>query len=117
MNRAGMEERIRYRTPRVEICENPDAVILKAEMPGVAKEDFDIKVDNSELTIKATRRPMDSSLRLVRGETDPASYLRTFVLGDQVDTSKISAKVENGILTLTLPKKEEVLPKKIAIEA
>jgi len=91
--------------------------MLRAEMPGVDKDDFDIQIDGDELTIKGKRKPMDSGLTLIHGETDHADYLRSFTLGDQVDASKVEAKLSHGILTLTLRKKEEVLPRKITVKA
>jgi len=108
--------KVRYRSPRVEICETPEAVILRAEMPGVAKEDFDVSVEADELIISGKRRPVNSGLKLLHGGIDRADYLRVFTLGDALDTADIKARLESGILTLTLSKKPEVLPKKIPIE-
>jgi len=109
-------DRVRYRSPRVEICETPEAVTLRAEMPGVAKEDFDVSIDGDELTIKGTRGPVNSGLKLIHGGIDRTDYLRVFTLSDALDTADIKARLESGILTLTLSKKPEVLPKKIPVE-
>ncbi len=106
----------RYRAPRVEILEENDSILLRAEMPGVAKEDFDIRIDGGELTIGARRKAVDSKLKLVRGESGQSDYLRTFLLGNELDTSNVEAKLDRGILTLTLHKKKEILPQKISIE-
>ncbi|MBI5118188.1 Hsp20/alpha crystallin family protein [Candidatus Poribacteria bacterium] len=105
----------RYRAPRVEILEQGDAVVLRAEMPGIAKEDFEINVEGDELTIRGKRKTIDSRLRLVYAESDQADFARTFALGHELDTSKVDAKVDRGVLTLTIYKKKEVLPKKISI--
>jgi HSP20 family molecular chaperone IbpA len=110
------EERKRYRTPAVEICETPQSVTLLAEMPGVEKDDFDISIDEGGLAIRGKRRPLDSGLNLIHCESDQGDYSRSFSLGDELDTSNVVANAENGILTLTFHKKPEVLPKKIPVE-
>ncbi|GAB4337363.1 MAG: hypothetical protein Kow0099_10730 [Candidatus Abyssubacteria bacterium] len=107
----------RFRVPFVDIKENKDSVTLRAEMPGVDKEEFDVTVDGNELTISGKRTPTDSNMRLIHGESPIGNYRREFVLSDDLDPSRISAKVQHGILTLAIPKKQEVLPKKIQIEA
>ncbi len=112
---AEQQSDVRYRVPHVEIVETPEAVILRAEMPGVAKEDFDIRIDDGELSISGKRKPMDLELKLVRVESDRSDYRRTFVLSDELDTTNVSAKLERGILTLTLCKKKEVAPHKITV--
>lgn len=106
----------RYRTPRVEIFETPEDVTLRAEMPGVAKEDFDIGIEGDDLTIKGKRKPVNSGLRLIHGGIDGADYYRAFTLGDALDTTSVKAKLEGGILTLSLSKKPEILPRKVEIE-
>ncbi len=108
--------RTRYRTPAIEISETPKTVVLRAEMPGVAKEDFDIDVDDDTLTIRGKRKQNDPGLKIIHGESDQCDYHRTFSLGDSLDTSNVEAKVDQGILTLTFHKKPEVLPKKIEIQ-
>ena len=112
-----MKERHRHRIPPVEIRETPTAVILQAEMPGVAKNDYDIQIDGDELTIRGKQKSLDSNFTFVHRESDSAEYLRTFMLGTELDTSKVEAKAENGILTLTLQKKKEAAPQKIAIKS
>lgn len=106
----------RTRTPRVEIYESTEEVTLRAEMPGVAKEDFDINIERDELSIRGKRRPVNSGLKLIRGGIDSADYYRAFTLGDALDAENVKAQLEGGILTLTLSKKPEILPRKIAVE-
>jgi HSP20 family molecular chaperone IbpA len=117
MVRRGNEQQGRehYRIPRVEILEDGESVTLRAEMPGVAKEDFDIGIDGDELTVLGKRSPVDSELRLLHGESGRGDFLRTFSVGDQMDPSNVEANVDRGILTLTIHKKKEVLPRKISI--
>ncbi len=113
----GEQNRTRYRTPRVEILETPEAVTLRAEMPGVEKGNFDVSVEGDELTIRGKRERVNSGLKLIHGGIDRADYLRVFTLGDALDTEAVKAQLENGILTLTLSKRPEVLPRKIEVEA
>jgi HSP20 family protein len=116
MGRRNDRDNGRTRTPAVEIFEEPNTVMVRVEMPGVDKENFDIGIDNDELTIKGKRSPVDSGLRLLHGESDQNDYYRVFSLGDTLDASKVEADVDNGVLTLTFPKKPEILPKKIEIK-
>lgn len=86
-------------------------------MPGVNKDGLEISVEGNELTLIGRR-----SLDLPEGElyyceTPMADYRRVFELGPDVDTSKISAKLEQGVLTLHLPKSEKAKPKKIEVQA
>ena len=113
---AEQQRGVRYRVPRVEVVETPEAVILRVEMPGVAKEDFDIRIDNDELSISGKRKQRDSELKFVHVESDQSDYRRTFVLSDELDTSNVNAKLEKGILTLTLNKKKEGVPHKVTVE-
>jgi HSP20 family protein len=113
---AGEERRGgRYRIPPVEIVETGEALVLKAEMPGVDKEDFEIRIDDGELTISGKRKPVDSELRFVHVESDRSQYWRSFVLSDELNTANVHAKLDKGILTLTLGKKKELLPQKVTI--
>ena len=106
----------RHRTPRVEIFETEKDVTLRAEMPGVAKEDLDVNIEGEELTIRGKRRAVNSGLKLIHGGIDRSDYLRAFTLGDALDTSDVKARLEHGVLTLSLSKKPEILPRKIAVE-
>jgi len=108
---------IRYRTPPVDISETSKSVTLQAELPGVDKGNIEIDIDGDELTIKGERKPHDSGLKLLHGESNRSDYFRTFSLGEELDTSNVEASFKDGVLTLTLHKKPEVLPKKISIEA
>jgi HSP20 family molecular chaperone IbpA len=106
----------RYRTPRVEIFETGKAVELRAEMPGVEKDNFNIGIDGNELTIRGKRTAHPDGLKELHREIDTADYLRAFTVGDELDTSKVEAQVANGVLTLLISKKPEVLPKKIEVK-
>ncbi len=105
----------RYITPPVDIYETADGLVVKADLPGVAKEGLDVRVENSLLTIrgKATHAaPGDPVYR----EYGLVNFFRQFELNERVDQSKISAELKHGVLTLNLPKPEEVKPRKIEVK-
>ena len=84
-------------------------------MPGVTKEGLEISVENNELSIvgRRARRSMEGTL--IHRESRPENYRRTFELDPSIDANKISAKIDQGVVTLTLPKEEHVKPRKIAV--
>ncbi len=100
--------------PHVNIIENKEGYILEADMPGVAKEALDISLQNNVLTITGRRQPAPSANLLYR-ESNPVDYRRVFELDPSIETGKISARIEQGILTLTLPRAEEVKPRRITV--
>src|ERR1043165_2331046 len=90
----------RYLTPPVNIFESQNGYVLEAEMPGVAKDGLEITLDGNELTIIGHRQDEAVNAQLVYRESRLADYRRTFELDPTIDTVKISAKVEQGVLTL-----------------
>lgn len=96
---------------RVDISENEKEYLLEAELPGVKKEDINIEVNDDRLTIsaKCDENTEDKNDNYIRRERRVSSMVRTFSL-ENVVSDKISAKHENGILSLTLPKKEQAKP-------
>lgn len=107
-----------YVSPEVNIFETKDGFILEAEMPGVSKEGLDITLEGNNLTLVG-RRNDDvfgaNTSEVVYRESKPAHFRRVFELDPAIDVGKINAKMEQGILTLTLPKAEKVKPRKIAV--
>jgi HSP20 family protein len=104
-------------SPRASVYETPEAVILELEMPGVAKDGIDVRVENDELTVSGRRiLPTGDGLELIHQERLPFSYRRAFILSDRIDPGNISAACNNGVLKLTLPKSAEAKPRKITIE-
>lgn len=106
----------RYLTPAVNIRENGDAYLLEAEMPGVTKDGLEILVENQELTILGNRAADVLPGEPVYRESHNLGFRRTFDLDPSIDVGKITAKMEQGVLTLTLPKAEIVKPRKITVE-
>ena len=103
-----------YVSPNVNIIETKEGYILEAEMPGVAKEGLDVNLEENVLTI-AGRRQAEPSGNLLYRESNPVDYRRVFELDPDIDAGKISAQIEQGILTLTLPKAEKVKPRRITV--
>lgn len=106
----------RYFMPAADILETQDAVVLKLDMPGVSKEHVDITVDKGKLTITGECDPEEGGTPVYR-ETWIGDYRREFSLPEDVDPDRISAAMKSGVLTVTLPKPDEVKPRKIRITA
>jgi len=104
----------RYVTPAVDIYETHEGLVVKADLPGVAKEGLDLRVENNLLTIRGRADHAAPGEPLYR-EYELAHYSRQFELSDKVDQLKISAELKNGVLTLNLPKAEEVKPRRIDV--
>lgn len=103
-------------SPDVNILETKQGYILEAEMPGVNKEGLEITLDGNEVTIVGRRAEEVVNGEPVFRERRLANFRRVFELDPAIDTSKISAKIEQGVLNLTLPKSERVKPRKINVE-
>ena len=101
--------------PPASVIEAGDGYALEVEMPGVNKDGLDISVENNELTIVGRRSLPVVEGTLVHHESRPENFRRTFELDPSIDANKISARVEQGLVTLTLPKAEHVKPRKIAV--
>lgn len=116
-NQAAQEvaRQINYVTPEVNIFETKDAYVLEAEIPGVNRAGLDISVEDNVLTIIGRRQNADQQAGWLHRESVTADYRRSFELDPAIDTDKIDAKVEQGILTVHLPKSERVKPRKITI--
>ena len=111
-------ERTEYQefvVPVVNIFETRDGYALEAEMPGVNKDGLEITLDGNEITIIGRRATEPVNGDLLLRERSTADYRRVFELDPAIDTGKISAKMEQGMLTLALPKSERVKPRKITV--
>jgi len=108
-------QRLSYLTPFANIVETKDSYILEAEMPGVRKDGLEITVDNGELLIVGRRAPVERKGRELFRESRGFDYRRVFELDASIETNRISAQIDQGVLTLTLPKTESVKPRKIAV--
>lgn len=101
--------------PQVDIIENKDAITLRADLPGVKKENVEIDVRDGVLSLSASLKTHPENWQPVYSEYQIGGYGRRFSLGEQIDQSKITADMENGVLTLVLPKAEQHKPRKIEI--
>jgi len=105
-----------YLHPAVNVVETKDGYILEAEMPGVGKDGLEVLLENNELTIVGHRSSVVEGAQPLYRESVDRDYRRSFELDPTIDTGKISARMDRGVLTLNLPKAEKVKPRKIAVE-
>jgi HSP20 family protein len=103
--------------PPVDIYENGDSLVLKAELPGINPDDVEIRVEDNTLYLKGERK-FEKEVKeqnYHRVERSYGTFTRTFSLPNSVDADKVAANFKDGVLTLTMPKKEEAKPKTIKI--
>jgi HSP20 family protein len=103
-------------TPLADIETTDDGYVIRAEMPGVEKGGLEITVDNGEMTILGRRKPTEFTAELIYREIQPHNFRRVYELDPSIDPTKIGAKIEDGILTVTLPKAGTVKPRKISVQ-
>lgn len=105
--------------PSVDIFENKDQLVLEAELPGMNPEDVNISIENNILTIHGERKfeKKDEGDNFHRVERSYGSFTRSFTLPPTVSSENANAEFENGILRLTLAKREEAKPRRIEIKA
>jgi HSP20 family protein len=103
--------------PSVDIYENKDHIVLEAELPGMNREDFDLTVENNVITLRGERRfeKKDDSDNYHRVERSYGSFTRSFTLPQTVSAEGAQAEYRNGVLRVTLPKREEVKARRIEI--
>ena len=102
-------------SPAASVTDTADGYRLEIEMPGVKKNGLDISVENHELTIIGRRSVPAVEGTLIHRESRPENFRRAFELDPSIDAEKISANIDQGLLTLTLPKAEHVKPRKITV--
>ena len=117
VGRAGEESNLTPWAPAVDIYETENELVVKADLPDVNPQDLDIRVENNILTIRgerkfATKVNEDNYLRIERAY---GSFSRSFSLANSVKSDAIKADYQNGVLTLSLPKREEAKPKQIKV--
>jgi HSP20 family protein len=117
LERAGEESNLTTWAPAVDIYETEHELVVKADLPEVEAKELDIRVENNLLTIRGERRfekkvNEDNYLRVERAY---GSFSRSFSLANTVNAEAIKADYQNGVLTLTIPKREEAKPKQIKV--
>jgi HSP20 family protein len=105
--------------PSVDIFENDSDIVVKVEAPGMNAKDFDLRIENNVLMVKGERtfEKETKEENYHRVEREYGSFSRSFALPTAVKEDKVTAEYKDGILKIVLPKKEEVKPKSIKIEA
>ncbi len=111
----GNQQTEQFVAPMATVLENNDGYTLQVEMPGVNKEGLEMWVENNELTIIGRRSLPQVAGTLLHRESRRENFRRAFELDPSIDAGKIGAKIEQGVLTLTLPKAEQVKPRKITV--
>lgn len=104
-------------TPAVDIFENEHEVILKADLPDVAEKDIEVKLENGTLTLKGERKfeAKEKGEGYQRLERSYGAFVRYFTVPETLDPEKVKAVYKNGVLTVTLPKKEVAKPRSIPV--
>jgi HSP20 family protein len=101
--------------PAATVLENADGYTLEVEMPGVSKNTLEMWIENNELTVLGRRSVPPVEGTLLHRESRSENFRRTFELDPSIDAEKISAKIEQGVVSLTLPKAEQVKPRQITV--
>ena len=107
---------VEYISPEVNIYETKEGYVLESEMPGVSKEGLEITLEGTEITITGHRAEEAIPGQPLVRESSRLNYRRVFDLDPAIDTGKVSARMDQGVLTLTLPKSEQLKPRKIKVD-
>lgn len=104
--------------PNIEMYDRKNEIVVKAELPGVAKEDIDLTITKDSLTLKGETKKEEEikEENYYAAEISYGSFTRTIALPAEVDSEKAKASFKNGVLEVVLPKREEAKPKEIKIE-
>lgn len=103
--------------PRFDIWETDEELVLCGDLPGVKPEDVDIRFDNRELVIHGKVEPRNEQAQYVYQEYGIGDYHRTFTVGEAIDSTKIEASMRDGVLTVHLPKTDQMKPRRIKVAA
>jgi len=118
VNRLLSDAQVRPWTPAVDIYETENELVLKADLPEVKMEDIDIRMENGTLALKGERKFENEQQRkgFHRVERSYGTFARYFTLPDTVEADKVRADYHNGVLTITLPKKEVARPRQVKVQ-
>jgi len=101
--------------PAASVVEDGDGYLLQVEMPGVNKEGLEISTEGNELTITGRRSLLTIEGTLLHHESRRENFRRSFEIDPSIDLNKVNARIEQGLLTVTLPKAEHVKPRRITV--
>jgi HSP20 family molecular chaperone IbpA len=108
----------RYYVPDVDICEFSERLMLWADMPGVSEKDVEVILKDNNLTLTGTvSATAYNNLSPVYTEYNVGNYFRQFALNEDIDESRIEARMYNGVLEVSLPKRERAMPRKIEVRS
>jgi len=102
-------------TPRVDIVETENELILSADLPGVRPEDVDLRYEQGQLILHGRCQPRRPERGTLLSEYDVGDFYRAFSIHESIDGSKIAAEFKNGVLTVHLPKMEQAKPRQISV--
>jgi HSP20 family protein len=109
-------EQTAYVAPYADIQSTNLGYVLHAEMPGVNRDGIEVSVEDGNLVLIGRRQPLSVSGEPLHRETRRLAYRRVYELDPSIDANKISARIEQGILTVNLPKAETLKPRRITLE-
>ncbi len=104
-------------SPRIDIWETDEELVLQADLPGVSPENLDVQFENRELRIHGEVTPRHENIHFLCGEYGIGDFYRSFALGENIDAGKISAELKDGVLNLHLPKTDAVKPRRIEVKS
>ena len=108
--------RAEFLRPRIDVLDEGEAYRLIVEMPGVTQDALHVELEADALVLRGTRKPLDEERLLKNGRRADLPFEARFALGADMDRGNIRARLENGLVHVTLPRKEEDKPRKIEVE-
>ncbi len=117
-NRVGRETLARTWTPTIDVVDEKDHLLVKADLPGLNKDDIRVSIEDGVLSIQGEKKEETEEKKkgYLRAERFYGSFFRSVSLPSAVDDTKVKASYKDGVLELTLPKKEEAKPKQIKVD-
>lgn len=111
------QQQQQYVVPPVDVFENEASITLLADLPGVPREQLNVRVDGDTLVLEATAATAGpENMELVYGEAQCPAFRRQFTLSRELDASRIEAQLRDGVLRLTIPKAEDARPRRIEVQ-
>jgi len=105
-----------YFTPRVDIFETEQELTLFADVPGVRRDDVDLRYENGELLLHGRVQPRQNGEHFLLREYEEGDFYRFFTIHESIDSGRIEAECKNGVLVVHLPKTEAAKPRRIAVQ-
>jgi len=105
-------------SPPVDVIEKADSLVIRCDMPGIRKKDLDLSLARNVLTLKGEKKPEEEKddAKKYRNETWSGGFQRTISLPDSVDPNKVEAALQDGVLEITIAKRDEVKPRQINVK-